>query len=148
MGLRLIDGEVVEVGAKPHVTFFEHMEKKGIGKYKPVDYIAEKYVGQRDFMSRPVTDEDRERYPKEWAEYEAGTQKDLVCTPLSALPSFKSAFGLELEALGITTVQELAVKTECPIEGLEVLWKHAKGFVRALEEEDGEDSGQSLRQAG
>jgi hypothetical protein len=138
MGLRLINGEIVD-DERPSVTvrFYEHAKKVGIGKYVPVDYIEVRAIGQRDFMSRPATDRDKQDYPEEWAAYQSGlAQQDAKTTPLNALPAFKSHFGLELNSMGIHTVEELSFCDECPIAGCELLWKQAKKYVILLEDDD------------
>lgn len=131
MTLRLVNGQIIEMGGpKPHVSFYEFAVKVGVGQYKPVDFVKIVTPGQRDYMSRPATDRDKQNYPDEWAAYQAGQQEtESSDTRLDALPAYKTYFGLELKARGIETIQQLAAQESCPIDGCERLWDQAKRWI-------------------
>jgi hypothetical protein len=138
MGLKLLpNGDVIDEDDVRVIRaeFYEHMRKRD-DRYEPVDYIAIRVPGNRDYASRPVTDADKERFPKEWEAYQAGKGAAVDGTPLTALPGFKMFFGQEFAQEGIKTVEELAACDECPVKGLEDLHKRAKIYVRAMELEN------------
>lgn len=61
--------------------------------------------GIKDFMSRRATDEDKERYPKEWAAFLA-TQND---TPVTSIPGIKPS---EVEMLRCRSIHTLRAAAE------------------------------------
>lgn len=141
MQFELVNGEIKDVEMLPtNVSFYEHAKKVGVGKFVPIDYIKIKTVGQRDFMSRPATDDDKAAYPNEWAAYQAGlSEEDEGITPLNSLAKHKQAFALELANLGIHTVEELAAMPEAPFDYLEPMYREAKARLMALELLESED---------
>ncbi len=57
---------------------------------------------------RPVRDEDKEKWPREWARYQRGEQEAVEGTPLDALTQLSGSRKQELKALNIHTVEHLA----------------------------------------
>lgn len=137
MGFRVINGEVVDSDApKVRVSFYEHPLQVGKGRYIPCDYIKRQAVGARDFVSRRATEQDKLDYPAEWEAYQSGKEThDAGSTPLTALPAYRLHLGLELKAMRVETIEQLAFCDECPLEGAEKLWKQAKRYIE-LEEGD------------
>lgn len=141
MKFELVGGEIKDVEVMPsNASFYEHAKKVGPSKYIPVDYIKIKTVGQRDFMSRPATDEDKAAYPQEWAAYQSGLSvENEGTTPLNSLANHRQAFALDLANMGIHTIEELAIKQEVP-DYLIPMWKEAKARILALEIMESEDA--------
>ena len=134
MGLRIENGQVVDDEAiKLNVSFYEHARKVGVGKYAAVDYIKVRAPGFRDYMSRPATDDDKASYPKEWDAYQGGKQADTGETPLTMLPSFKTAFALELKLQGITCIEVLGSRGEPDADYLKPMWKEARNYIKLQE---------------
>lgn len=140
MPLKMVNGEVVETDLpQVKVRFYEHTKRVGPKEFKSVDMISVRSPGVKDYISRPVTDDDKANYPREWEDYQRGIEAvDDGCTPLRNLKRFKDAFGLELDQMGIHTVEELALRPEPPEVYLEELWREAKVRVRVEAEMRGE----------
>lgn len=136
MGLKVVDGKYIETDApRLRAKFYEHAKRVGPKEFKPVDMIELHTPGVKDFMSRPVTEDDKANYAKEWTRYQAGIQElDDGATPLTVLKRFKEAFRLDLEQRGIHTVEELSALPEAPEEYLEGMWKESRVYVRVQDE--------------
>lgn len=89
----------------------EATQLSGRPRYRNAPFIAVKEKGTKDFVSRPVLDEDRRRFPRAWKAWEArnGASAGL---PLELLPGMRPAQLRELREInetgGITTVEALA----------------------------------------
>lgn len=79
----------------------------GRPRYRNAPFIAVKEKGTKDFASRPVNDDDKRRFPRAWADWEARIGQD-VPTPLELLPGARPAALRELRELGIRSVEALA----------------------------------------
>lgn len=55
-----------------------------------------------------VTDEIKMRYPEQWLDYSEGRTQRVHGTPIEQLPGVNSQYGLQLRALNIATVEEMA----------------------------------------
>lgn len=131
------DGKVVGADTLPvKAEFYEHMKQVGLHEYEPTDYITVRRVGVKDYISRKATDEDKARFPREWAAYKAGQSSGSGETPLTELPACKSAFVLELQQIGVNTIEELAAKSEVPYDYLVPMWKQAKRYIQLTEAGD------------
>lgn len=140
MELAEVNGKIVELGGpKPFVEFYEHPKKVGIGQYETVIFIKIKPKGCRDFMSRPATDEDKRDYADAWAMFQKGVTPEEGRTPLGQLPSFKTAFKLELEAkYGVECVEDLAAREQPPENYLVPIWRDARNYIKLLEMQNDE----------
>lgn len=116
MGLRVVNGVIVEGEvSKPHVKFITHPRKVGIGKFEDTPYIQKRGRGCRDGITRKATEEDKAEFPEEWAAYQSGESLD-GGTLLNALPAWTKAIELELDAIGIDSVEALAKCDELPVD--------------------------------
>jgi hypothetical protein len=138
MSLRMAGGQVVDDEAIPSkVTFYEHARRVAFDKYVNVDYIKIKAPGVRDFMSRIATDADKREFSDEWEVYQRGQQTDGEGeTPLTLLPTFRTAFAMDFHRRGITCIETLAASTEPTEDYLLPMWKQAKKYVALTEIED------------
>lgn len=144
MSLKIVNGKIVEeTGARSFVEFYEHAKKVGVGKFDTVIYITIKPVGCKDFMSRPATDADKAEYPVEWQNFQQGISTTEGVTGLGQLPAFKTAFGLELEAKGISSVEELAARSEPEEDYLKKLWQQARVYIQLQDAEN--ESGKEVQ---
>lgn len=132
MQLRVVNGEVVEVGQPQlHARFYEHAKRVAKDRWEPTTYIELKAPGDRSSFSRAATEDDKTIYPQAWEAYQAGIEvQESTGTTLDLLPAKKTAFVLELKAMDINTIEELAALEEPPEEYMEAMWKQAKLFVQ------------------
>lgn len=81
----------------------------GHSVYKDVVMVELTVIGSKnESISKPATDELREEFPREWAEYKGERFTDADLTPLTVLEGFTVARQREFEGLGIRSVQDLA----------------------------------------
>lgn len=91
--LRQIEEAIIGKRGQLHVRFFDHAARDAKAEaqqrdriengsdevarpfFKRVPYIQKRHDGQKDYMSKPATDEDRRQHPKAWADYEAQRDK-------------------------------------------------------------------------
>lgn len=97
-----------------YVSIFESADpdadasaRDGRNRYKNVPYVAIRPKGERDFVSRPATDEDRRRFPRAWAAWEAA-KANPPKPSVALLPGIRPAALRELEDVGITNIEQLA----------------------------------------
>lgn len=93
-------------GIKPNA--FKSREV-GAPVYDPVDYVKVIHPGEPlNTYDQPVRDIDKLRFAQHWAAYEKGKSQETSGTPLSVLFPANPEIIKTLEAIYITTVQQLA----------------------------------------
>lgn len=92
-------------------------ERDGRPRFVNVPYVAIRPKGERDYVSRPVSEEDKRRFPRAWASWTA-RQAAQVKPSVALLPGIRPAALRELEALGLRDVEQLAAY-EGPLGDLE-----------------------------
>lgn len=146
MGYKLVGDKVIdeEETSRLVVSFYEHSKKCGIGRWKPADYIKIRAAGVKDFMSRPVTEEDKQNYPTQWQDYQDGKgNSEEGETPLTMLPAHKTAFALELKLQGITSIEVFGSRPKPKPEAhhLVPMWKQAVMFLKIKDDEAKDEEG-------
>lgn len=77
--------------------------------YEDVPFIEKWTPGDpTSIPCRPVRESDKYEYPQEWAAFEAKKEQKVSGTPLEELPFLTEAQRLELKAVRINTVEDLA----------------------------------------
>lgn len=98
----------------------------GRNRFRNAPMICKRNVGEKDFVSEPLTDEHRTRFPRAWGWWQA--QKDKAAkVSIELLPNISPAEIAELGDLGIHDVDTLAA-SEVPPELAE--WKSAAMRLR------------------
>lgn len=88
-------------------------EASGRNRYRNAAMICKRNVGEKDFVSEPLTEEHRLRFPRAWGWWQA--QKDKAAkVSIELLPSITPADVAELADLGITDVDTLAASDVPP----------------------------------
>jgi hypothetical protein len=87
-------------------------EQEGRPIYEPVDYVQIQQPGERDQLVRPVREEDKFRFPRQWAAYVADTEQVPDGTPIQMLFPNEPHIVELLRDLKILTVEQLAQLTE------------------------------------
>jgi len=83
--------------------------KQGRPIFKDKVYIEIRIAGQRDAQAcRPVTHQDKQRFPDHWKAYNDRTEAPTEGMPLKEWPAISRSQAEELEFLHIKTVEQLA----------------------------------------
>jgi hypothetical protein len=136
----MLGGKIVDDEATPVVvSFYEHARRVGFDKWINVDYIKTKAPGVRDFMSRAATDDDKAEHPEAWDAYQRGqVGEEEGNTPLTLLPSHKTAFAMEFKSMGVESIEVLGARDKPGQDYLIPMWKQAKKYITLLEDDDSE----------
>ncbi len=120
---RANQGLIIEFTLEP-IENEEKTKKAGRLICDDVEYVSIRIPGEIDIQRHPVTDIDRERFPQAYAAYKASQPQEAVSgTPLSKWPGSPSLSRVrEAAALGIHTVEQLAVVSDANIGRLGVGW--------------------------
>ena len=82
-------------------------EASGRTRYRNAPMLCKRNVGEKDFVSEPLTDEHRARFPRAWAWWQAQADKRAKVA-ISLLPGITPAEIAELADLGVNDVEALA----------------------------------------
>jgi len=85
----------------------EATQSAGRPRYRNAPFIAVREKGTKDFVSRPVKNDDKRRFPRAWKSWEARNGASAP-VPLDLLPGMRPAQLRELKEIGITSVEGLA----------------------------------------
>jgi len=109
-------------------------EKEGRPVYKDTPFISIIFPGDKTKkVDRPVSEEDKFRFPRQWQAFEnQGTQVN-VGTPITEWPPLTKSEAMELKALNIHTVESLANLPDNALNWLggQALRKRARDFLAA-----------------
>lgn len=84
-------------------------ERSGRPVFNNIPFVRVRFVGDRSrTLERKVTDQDRARWPRQWAAYEAGEAAIQSGTPLSQWPLIARSQIDEFKMHNIHTVEQLA----------------------------------------
>ncbi len=104
------------------------------------DYVEISAIGDPCNVIHKVRPEHVQRFPQDWAAFEAGkSEPDVVGTPLTEVPGIDKNASLGLRLKGIRTVEELAILDEAAAKSLGMggltWWQTAKLLMAARERE-------------
>lgn len=85
----------------------EATQLAGRPRYRNAPFIAVREKGTKDFVSRPVNDDDKRRFPRAWKSWEARIGGK-AALPLELLPGMRPAPLRELRDLKIESIEALA----------------------------------------
>lgn len=89
-------------------------EASGRQRFRNAPMLCKRNLGEKDFVSEPLTDEHRQRFPRAWARWQSQADKRAKVS-IQLLPNITPAEIAELDALGVRDVEALAM-TEVPVE--------------------------------
>lgn len=121
------NGQVVHGDDKGLYVEFEkrpvHMEadslKEGRPIYKDVDFINIMIPGDRTKnVVRPVSDNDKLRFPSQWKAFENQEKAVISGTPITEWGILTKSQALEFKAMNIHTVEQMAEISDTALEGL------------------------------
>lgn len=82
-------------------------------------YIAIEIPGDRTSkVDRPANDADKARFPRHWEAYERNQAAPLNGTPLEEWPAITAARRLELRAMNVQTIEDLAGVADAHVKNL------------------------------
>jgi hypothetical protein len=107
--------------------------------FKDVPYVMIMVPGDKDnIIRRPIRQNDKARFPKQWAAFEAGQEQAQEGTPLEQWPMVTRAQVEELKFFGVHTVEALSNMPDTAAQnfmGLNRLRQNAKDFLEAAKSE-------------
>lgn len=108
----------VEFRMEPvHQTFKSEAEGRPI--FEDVPYIEIMFAGDKTKkVDRPVTDEDKHRFNKQWEAFQRQEQHVESGTPITEWPPLTKSEALELKSLNIHTVEALAALPDSSLSWL------------------------------
>lgn len=93
-------------------------EEAGRPVYDAVDFIKVMFAGERDTVERAVKEEDKYRWPQEWARYKANQEQVAEGTPIEHLFPQNPEIVATLRHLNFQTVELLAGATDAGLQGI------------------------------
>lgn len=110
-------------------------EASGIPHFDDVDFITIRFPGDKTkIIDRPVRDDDKYRFDRQWRQYEATGQVVHEGLPLTEWAPLTKGEAMTLKANGIHTVQQLAAMSDHGLNvilGALVLREKAKAHLAA-----------------
>jgi len=111
--------------------------------YKDVEYVTIRIPGDKlSVVDTPVTETERRRFPDLYRRFLETSDNDSIGTPLKEWPSVKPSQLLELAAMHIRTVEDIANCSDAngaKIMGFNALKKKAMLYLEAAKEAADED---------
>lgn len=102
------DGKLWVKFEKRAVKLGAASEKAGHPVFKDEDYISIVVPGSADKYERKVTEEDKERFPRQWAKYQRNQEQTVDGWKITEWPAIGPAQAAELQHMGFMTVEMLA----------------------------------------
>jgi len=119
-----------------YARFYTHPQLQGDGSHKDKVYVEISIRGNKNTsFSREVIDEDKINYPKAWAAYQSNSPDLTDGNPISVLPGVGPSQAINLKALGVYSIEDLANLGEPGINNIpggRTLQKRAKAYLEAL----------------
>lgn len=114
-------------------------ERAGRAIFKPVAFISIIFPGDKTKKTyRPATEQDKRRFPLQWAFFEKGTLAGETGTPITQWNYLSKSQALELKHMGFWTVEILANASDTQISsfmGGTALRKQAQTFLAATKDD-------------
>lgn len=112
-------------------------EEKGRPIFRDVDCITIMIPGNKNqIVDRIVREDDKRQYAHHWNAYQAGKIVETEGTPVALLPGVSPAVAMELKAINIITVEQLATVSDGNVDritGGYSMVNRAKAYLAALE---------------
>lgn len=118
--------------------FYLHPQLQHEGTYKDVIYVEVFIKGNKNTsFSRPKVKEDEELYPKAWQAFIDNAPVEADGNPLSIMPGLGPAEVINLNNIGITSIEDLSEMSESVIDNVRrgrELKKRAQAYLAAMYE--------------
>ena len=118
-----IDGQAVTIqtdgmvkfAERINVTFYrkavidnEKSRQHGAPFRVAQDYVRIQHPGERDYVDRPVTDFDRNRWPDKWQQYTRNQEQVPDGTPIDVLLPLHPDIAANMHEMGVHTLEQMA----------------------------------------
>ena len=90
----------------------------GAPQFVQKDYVKVIFPGEKDFVDREVKENDKYRWPQQWAAYQQGREQMPEGTPLAVLFPINPEIVENLRSLKFQTVEQLANATDTAIQSI------------------------------
>lgn len=106
-------------------------DEAGHPVYKEKDYVRIISPGNdKEIIHREVTDDDKSRWPREWAAYQNKEEVPVEGTILTEWPQISRAQALTLEGMHVKTVEQLAEINDQAISNMGMGFRDLKNKAR------------------
>ena len=133
---RELEGLYAEFHLHP-VLQVEESKKQGREVYKDEVYVQIQIKGQKNqIRDRKMRHEDKTDFPSAWARWAEKDHAAKVGTPITAIPGIGPSMELELAALGLRTVEDMASLNDAGCQNMRggyMFRERAKAYLKALE---------------
>jgi hypothetical protein len=111
-------------------------EKAGRPIFKEMPFIRIQHPGDRlNILEVKADDHYKQKYNRQWREFEAGLAGEVIGTPLSQWPQVTKSQCKEAEYFGIRTVENLAEVNDAALQRIGIGWmelrKKARDYLAA-----------------
>lgn len=115
----------------------EKSEKEGREIFEDKEYVEIRVKGQKNSsFSRPVKESDKTDFTNAWNAFKNNQVDFNIGTPITMLPGVTPAIALELKAVAINTIEDMASINDAEImniRGGRMLHQRAKAYLTACE---------------
>lgn len=133
---RELEGLYAEFHLHP-VLQVEESKKQGREVFKDEVYVQIQIKGQKNqIRDRKMRPEDKNDFPSAWARWSEKDQAAKIGTPITAIPGIGPSMELELSALGLRTVEDMASLNDAGCQNMRggyMFRERAKAYLKALE---------------
>ncbi len=113
-------------------------EQQGRPIYKTKTYIRMTKVGGKEEVAREAKEQDKQKYPMQFAAYVSGKSQAVIGTPIETFPLLETSQVATLKALSILSVEQLAAVSDNDLDklgmGARELRSKAQGFIQAAKD--------------
>jgi len=124
--------------------FYHHAQRQNNGTFKDVIHVEIRIKGDRNTtFSRPKVDQDEDDFPSSWRAFKKSQPEEIDGTPVSALPRVTEADRLNLNEMGVYTIEDLAKLPDSSLQNIKLgtaVRARARAYMAAMESEEGEES--------
>lgn len=104
-----------------------------------VEIIAPGQAGKQEFVA-PATAEHKQRFPRQWARFEAGEKAVTEGTPVEVWPIVSRSFAKQLKMSGFHTVEEIANVNDNDLKALGPGGREVRDRAKAFLDEAGRNA--------
>lgn len=113
----------------------EESQKEARPVYRDEVYIRIQIKGQKNqVVDRKMRPNDEHDFPRAWVKWKQKDAKITEGTPITALPGVGPSLEIELEVLGVRTVEDMAALTDAGISNIRggrMIQQRAKAYLAA-----------------
>lgn len=109
------------------VEFKAESEKEGRPIFREVPFIRIQHPGDRNnVLETKATDHYKQKYAREWREFESRGANEVIGTPLSQWPPVTKSQVKEAEYFGVRTVEQLAAVNDAALQKIGMGWRELR----------------------